>query len=196
MRWYDKGHRDLPWRRTRDPYRVWVSEIMCQQTRVDTVIPYYERFIASFPTPTALADADEDAVMSHWSGLGYYRRARMLHAGAKDVVARYGGEVPSGADERLSLPGVGRYTAGAIGSIAFEREEAIVDGNVARVLSRVHRISHELQSTASNKALWVHAEALVRGKRPGDLNQSLMELGALVCTPTSPKCGECPIAKG
>lgn len=168
---------------------------MCQQTRVDTVIPYYERFIASFPTPTALADADEDAVMSHWSGLGYYRRARMLHAGAKDVVARYGGEVPSGADERLSLPGVGRYTAGAIGSIAFEREEAIVDGNVARVLSRVHRISDELQSTASNKALWVHAEALVRGKRPGDLNQSLMELGALVCTPTSPKCGECPIAK-
>lgn len=196
MRWYDKGHRDLPWRRTRDPYRVWVSEIMCQQTRVDTVIPYYERFIASFPTPAALAEADEDAVMSHWSGLGYYRRARMLHAGAKDVVARYQGSVPSGAEDRLSLPGVGRYTAGAIGSIAFDREEAIVDGNVARVLSRVHRIPHALQSTASNKALWVHAEALVRGKRPGDLNQSIMELGALVCTPTSPKCSECPIAKG
>ncbi len=193
LRWYDKHKRDLPWRRTRDPYAIWVSEIMCQQTRVETVIPYFHRFLERFPTATDLAAADEDAVMSMWSGLGYYRRARLLHKGVREVVSRYGGKVPPGAEDRLSLPGVGRYTAGAIGSIAFGEEEAVVDGNVSRVLSRVHRIDAPLGSAASTRALWSRAEELVKGPRPGDLNQSLMELGGAICTPTSPRCPECPI---
>lgn len=196
LAWYDANGRDLPWRRTRDPYAIWVSEIMCQQTRVETVVPYYERFMARFPTTSALADASEDDVMSQWSGLGYYRRARLLHAGVKDVVARYGGEVPAEAEDRLGLPGVGRYTAGAIGSIAFDREEPVVDGNVARVLSRHRGIEAPLGSVESTQTLWSHAQALVEGERPGDLNQAVMELGARVCTPRSPRCGECPIARG
>ncbi|HEY8426965.1 MAG TPA: A/G-specific adenine glycosylase [Sandaracinaceae bacterium] len=193
--WYDANKRDLPWRRTRDPYAVWVSEIMLQQTRVETVVPYYERFLARFPTAAALAAASEDEVLASWSGLGYYRRARLLHAGVREVVERYGGEVPRDAEARRSLPGVGRYTAGAIGSICFDREEPVVDGNVARVLSRAFAIEHPLGTSASERALWEHAGALVRGPRPGDLNQALMELGARVCTPLSPRCGECPIAR-
>ena len=140
LAWYDLSARDLPWRRTRDPYAVWVSEVMLQQTRVDTVIPYYERFMARFPTPERLAAAPEDDVLGMWSGLGYYRRARMLHRGAREVVARYGGEVPREPEDRRALPGVGRYTAGAIGSIAFDRPEPLVDGNVARVLARLRAI--------------------------------------------------------
>jgi A/G-specific adenine glycosylase len=193
LAWYDRVARDLPWRRTRDPYAIWVSEIMCQQTRVDTVIPYYERFVARFPTATVLARAEEDEVMSLWSGLGYYRRARLLHAGVKEVVASYGGEVPRAADARRALPGVGRYTAGAIGSVAFELPEPVVDGNVARVLARVHEIDTPLGAAATEKRLWTEAGALVVGPRPGDLNQALMELGATVCAPRSPRCGECPI---
>jgi A/G-specific adenine glycosylase len=194
LRWYDGAARDLPWRRTRDPYAIWVSEVMLQQTRVDTVIPYYERFIERFPTPHALAESDEDAVLSHWSGLGYYRRARLLHAGAREVVARYGGEVPEDADERRSLPGVGRYTAGAIGSIAFEKEEPVVDGNVTRVLARVFRIDTPIGAAGTTKRLWEEAERLVSGARPGELNQALMELGATVCTPKQPACKACPIS--
>lgn len=195
LAWYDANKRDLPWRQTRDPYAVWVSEIMLQQTRVDTVIPYYQRFLARFPDAHALASASEDEVLAHWSGLGYYRRARLLHSGVREVVERYGGEVPEDADARRALPGIGRYTAGAIGSIAFEREEPIVDGNVARVLSRVSAIAHPLGSRASEQALWARAEELVRGERPGDLNQAVMELGARVCTPKSPDCAGCPIAR-
>jgi len=194
--WYDEAGRDLPWRHTRDPYAVWVSEVMLQQTRVETVIPYYERFLQSFPTPYALAEADEDAVLSHWSGLGYYRRARLLHAGVREVVAQYDGEVPEDAEARRALPGVGRYTAGAIGSIAFDKEEPIVDGNVTRVLARLLRVKTPVGTSATTNRLWEEAARLVPGERPGDLNQALMELGATVCTSKQPRCGSCPVADG
>ena len=174
LAWYDRAARDLPWRETRDPYAIWVSEIMLQQTRVETVIPYYERFLERFPTALALAEADEDAVLSQWSGLGYYRRARLLHAGVREVVAEYGGRVPEDADARLALPGVGRYTAGAIGSIAFGREEPVVDGNVTRVLARLFRIGTPVGAAVTSKRLWDEDCCLVRGPRPGDLNQALM----------------------
>lgn len=192
LRWYDREARELPWRRTRDPYAVWVSEIMLQQTRVDTVIPYYERFLDRFPNARALADADEDTVLSHWSGLGYYRRARLLHAGVREVVEKYGGEVPEDPVARRALPGIGRYTAGAIGSIAFGRPEAIVDGNVTRVLARLRAIDLPVGTTSMTNRLWLEAEALVPDERPGDFNQALMELGAMVCTPKRPQCDACP----
>lgn len=194
LSWYDREGRDLPWRRERDPYAIWVSEVMLQQTRVDTVIPYYERFLSRFPTADSLAAADEDEVLAHWSGLGYYRRARLLHAGVREVVARYGGAVPEDPVERRELPGVGRYTAGAIGSIAFDREEPVVDGNVSRVLARLFRIDTPLGASATTKRLWAEAARLVVGPRPGDFNQALMELGATVCTPRNPRCEECPVA--
>ena len=194
LRWYDANKRDLPWRRTKDPYAVWVSEVMLQQTRVEAVIPYWGRFLERFPTARALAEAEEDEVLASWSGLGYYRRARLLHAGVKEVVARYGGEVPASREARRALPGVGRYTAGAIGSICFDAEEAVVDGNVARVLARLHAIDTPLGKAETERALWARAEALVPGERPGDLNQALMELGARVCVPKRPRCDECPIA--
>lgn len=193
LAWYDKARRDLPWRRTRDPYAIWVSEIMCQQTRVDTVIPYYERFLKRFPTLRSLAKADEDEVLSLWSGLGYYRRARLLHKGVREVVSEYGAKMPVDPAQRLSLPGIGRYTAGAIGSIAFDQEEPIVDGNVMRVLSRLFAIDSPLGRRDTEKKLWELAQDLVRGERPGDFNQAMMELGATVCTPTSPSCSACPV---
>jgi A/G-specific adenine glycosylase len=190
---FDRHARDLPFRRTKDPYAIWVSEVMAQQTRIETVVPYFERFVRRFPTLEALADASEDAVLAAFSGLGYYRRARLLHAGAKEIVARHGGEVPRDADTRRALPGVGRYTSGAIGSIAFDLPEPTVDGNVARVFARIHRIALPLGSAAMEKRLWAEAEALVAGERPGDLNQALMELGATVCTPRAPRCDACPV---
>lgn len=193
LRWFDRNRRDLPWRHTRDPYAIWVSEIMLQQTRVDTVTRYYDRFLERFPTTHALASASEDDVLSAWSGLGYYRRGRLLHQGVREVVARYGGEVPRSAEDRLSLPGIGRYTAGAIGSIAFQLAEPIVDGNVARVLSRVHGIDTPLGRADTERRLWEHASRWVQGSRPGDLNQALMELGATVCMPRSPVCDRCPL---
>ena len=196
LRWYDKTARVLPWRESGDPYHIWVSEIMLQQTRVETVIPYYERFIQRFPDTHTLAAASQDDVMQHWSGLGYYRRARMLHAGVREVVERYGGRVPEDADARRSLPGVGRYTAGAIGSIAFGKAEAVVDGNVARVLSRLHGIETPLGRAVTDRALWARAQELVDGPRPGDLNQALMELGARVCAPRSAACERCPVRRG
>ena len=194
LAWYDANKRALPWRATRDPYAIWVSEIMCQQTRVETVIPYWTRFLERFPDARSLAEADEDEVLALWSGLGYYRRARLLHRGVREVVERYGGEVPEAPEARRGLPGVGRYTAGAIGSIAFDREEAVVDGNVARVLSRLFLIDSPLGRADTEAALWAKAEALVAGERPGDLNQAVMELGARVCTPKSAQCEECPLA--
>jgi A/G-specific adenine glycosylase len=193
--WYDREARVLPWRGGRDPYAIWVSEIMLQQTRVDTVLGYYGRFLERFPTPATLAGASEDEVLSAWSGLGYYRRARLLHQGVREVVARYGGEVPRDAEARRGLPGVGRYTAGAIGSIAFGLEEPLVDGNVARVLSRVYGIATPPGRADTERALWAHAEALVPGPRPGDLNQSLMELGATHCSRHTPTCARCPLRK-
>lgn len=193
LRWYDAHKRELPWRETRDAYAIWVSEIMLQQTRVETALPYYERFLARFPTAASLAAATEDEVLSAWSGLGYYRRARLLHKGVREVVASYGGQVPRDAEARLALPGIGRYTAGAIGSIAFDQQEPIVDGNVARLLSRVHGIDTPLGRADTERRLWAEAGALVEGPRPGDLNQALMELGALVCTPKQTRCAACPV---
>jgi A/G-specific adenine glycosylase len=194
LQWYRRNRRDLPWRQTDDPYAIWISETMLQQTRVDTAIPYYERFLTRFPTASALAEAPSEDVMEHWAGLGYYRRARNLQAAARIVVAEHGGRVPDDVDTLLSLPGVGRYTAGAVASIAFDRPAPIVDGNVARVLARVLDLHEDVRGTAAQRTLWETAEALARGPSPGDLNQGLMELGALVCTPKEPACDTCPIA--
>ncbi|MGN6110555.1 MAG: A/G-specific adenine glycosylase [Kofleriaceae bacterium] len=195
---YASVRRDLPWRRTRDPYAIWVSEIMLQQTRVATVIPYWERWMAKFPTVSALAGAPLDDVLAAWAGLGYYSRARNLHAGAQAIGARWGGELPRRAAELRAVRGIGPYTAGAIASIAFEERTPLVDGNVARVLARVFAIDHDIKSTAGNRALWTRAgelmEALPTELPPGDLNQGLMELGATVCSPTSPRCLVCPLA--
>lgn len=194
LEYYDAAARDLPWRRTRDPYAIWVSEVMLQQTRVDTVLRYYEPFLKRFPSTEALAAADQDAVLAAWSGLGYYRRARLLHAGVREVVARYGGAVPEETEARRELPGVGRYTAGAIGSIAFDRAEPLVDGNVARVFARLFGIDTPIGRSDTRARLWALAEALVTGPRPGALNQALMELGATVCSKAATRCGRCPIA--
>ncbi len=193
VRWFRANRRDLPWRNTKDPYAVWVSEIMLQQTRVMTVLPYYERFMKRFPDVRSLARARVDSVLKLWEGLGYYSRARNLHASAKEVVKRFGGQVPDDREALLSLKGVGRYTAGAILSIAFDKPEPILDGNVARVLSRVMPIRTEIKAPGTQKRLWSIAAQLAEGKKPGDLNQGLMELGAMVCTPRSPDCGNCPI---
>ena len=191
--WFRAHARALPWRRTSDPYAIWISEVMLQQTRVETVLRYYDRFLARFPTARSLAESSEDDVLSMWSGLGYYRRARLLHEGVKVVLARHDGRVPEDAAARRALPGVGRYTAGAIGSIAFGRPEPIVDGNVARVLSRLDVIEHAIGTPASEKALWAEASAWADHDAPGAVNQALMELGATVCTPTSPRCDACPV---
>jgi len=191
--WFARHKRDLPWRRTRDPYAILLSETMLQQTRVETVIPYYERFLARFPTVFALADAEPDEVTRLWSGLGYYSRARNLHAAARKLAAEHGGELPREVDALRELPGVGRYTAGAVASIAFDRPAPIVDGNVARVLARLLDLRDDVTSPSGRQRLWEEADALARGPHPGDLNQALMELGALICTPRAPKCLLCPL---
>lgn len=191
LAWYDACRRDLPWRRTKDPWAIWVSEIMLQQTRVETVIPYYERFLARFPTALALAEATEDQVLAAWSGLGYYRRARMLHAGARAVAAR---AIPDQRDGLLELPGIGRYTAGAIASIAFDRAVGLVDGNVARVLARIFALEDDMRKAGMRKAEAL-ADQLVPAERPGEWNQALMELGATICSPRSPACGACPVLR-
>ena len=187
------GRQHLPWQGTRDPYRIWISEIMLQQTQVATVIPYWERFLARFPTVEELAKAPLDDVLAAWRGLGYYSRARNLHRAAQEVVARYGGRLPSSAEELLTLPGFGRYTAGAVASIAFGEEAPLVDGNVARVLSRLFEVEGPPGDRAREARLWELAQALVKGERPGDLNQALMEHGATVCRPESPLCLLCPV---
>jgi A/G-specific adenine glycosylase len=191
--WFEKSARDLPWRRTRDPYAVWLSEIMLQQTRVDTVVPYFERFLGRYPDAASLAQAKVDDVLSMWSGLGYYRRARELHAAAREVVERYGGALPSEASELKKLPGIGAYTAGAISSIAFGRVEPLVDGNVARVLARVEGIDEDVRGTVGSRRLWATAARLVPREMPGRFNEALMELGATVCTPREPRCDACPL---
>ncbi len=188
-RWYRKNRRDLPWRATNDPYAIWVSEIMLQQTQVATVIPYYERFLDRFPDVETLARASEEDVLGRWSGLGYYRRARALHAGARVVMERHGGEVPKDPEHLRRLPGIGRYTAGAIASVAFGLPEPVLDGNVRRVLSRLLAVAG---GTGVDGTLWETAAVFARGKHPGDVNQGLMELGALVCTPRNPACPLCP----
>jgi A/G-specific adenine glycosylase len=195
LRWYDVHKRDLPWRQTRDPYAVWVSEVMLQQTQVKTVRSYYERWMARFPTLAALANAPEDDVLHAWQGLGYYSRARNLQKGAKAVVTDHGGRVPRTVPLLLSLPGVGPYSAGAIASIAHGERAAIVDGNVVRVLCRFFGLSGDPTRAPLKAELWRLAEAAVPETRPGDFNQAMMELGATVCTPRGPECGQCPVAK-
>lgn len=193
--WYDRNQRDLPWRKTKDPYAIWVSEVMLQQTQVDRVIPYYERFLETFPTVKALAAAEVSDVLSVWRGLGYYSRARNLHAAAVELVLRHKGKLPGTVDELRTLPGFGRYTAGAVASIAFGQEAPLVDGNVARVLSRLFEIEGAPNEKAREATLWAVAGVLVEGSRPGELNQALMELGATVCTPANPTCLLCPVRK-
>ncbi|MDI3286308.1 A/G-specific adenine glycosylase [Polyangium sp. 15x6] len=191
--WFRKSARDLPWRRTRDPYAIWLSEVMLQQTRVETVIPYYERFLQRFPDVRALASAELDEVLSLWSGLGYYRRARELHRCAQEVASIHGGVFPAEAEELRKLRGIGPYTAGAVSSIAFDRPAALVDGNVARVLARLEVIEDDVKSTAGLKRIWSVAEKLVPQEEPGAWNQALMELGATICTPQNPACLICPV---
>ncbi len=193
LAWYDAQHRDLPWRAEPTPWRVWVSEVMLQQTRVESVIGYFHRFVRRFPTPTALAEAPLDDVLTLWAGLGYYARARNLHAAARQVVERHGGEVPADPDAFLALKGVGPYTRGAVQSIAFGHRLAVLDGNVERVLCRLDAIREDPRTPATRRALWARAQALVPEDRPGDFNQALMELGATVCTPRSPTCETCPV---
>ena len=191
--WFSEKKRDLPWRRTRDPYAIWVSEIMLQQTQVKTVIPYWERWMRELPTVAALAGAKEERVLKLWEGLGYYSRARNLQKAARMIVEK-GGVFPRTHEEILELPGVGRYTAGAIGSIAFGLATPIVDGNVARVLTRYLGIFGNPKSRATSEALWEAAGKLVRAAEArGDLNEGMMELGATVCLPSNPECGRCPV---
>lgn len=192
LEWYNCYRRDLPWRRTRDPYAIWVSEIMLQQTRVAVVIERYREFMHRFPTIFALAKAPEQAVLAAWSGLGYYRRARMLHKAAHAVVAVHQGVMPKGAAELRALPGVGGYTAAAIASIAYNERIAVVDGNVERVLCR---IAGWAANGSHQRKVEELAARLVDEERPGDFNQAMMELGATVCLPRNPQCPVCPIAK-
>ena len=189
LKWFDQHQRDLPWRRDRDPYRVWLSEIMLQQTRVAAVVDHYERFLRRFRSIEKLARAQEASVLAAWSGLGYYRRARMLHAAAKEIVGQHSGNFPSSSAQLRELPGVGRYTAAAIASIAFDECIAVVDGNVERVIQRLRgeRIAGE--------RLWCAAQEMLDPHRPGDFNQAMMELGATICLPRQPKCSLCPVSQ-
>jgi A/G-specific adenine glycosylase len=190
--WYEEKKRDLPWRRTHDPYAIWISETMLQQTQVATVIPYWERWLARFPTPTALADAPLDDVLKHWQGLGYYARARNLHRAAQKIRDEHGGTFPRNYDEVLALPGVGRYTAGAVCSIALGLDTPVVDANVIRVLTRLFAIEGDPKSTTTQERLWKKATEIVPSGRASALNQGLMELGALVCG-SPPICERCPL---
>ena len=189
LRWYDQNRRHLPWRETRDPYHIWLSEIMLQQTRVAAVLEHYRIFLNRFPDLQALAAASEDAVLAAWSGLGYYRRARLLHRCAKDLVETHGGRFPQNSEALLDLPGIGRYTAAALASIAFAEAVAVVDGNVERVLRRL------IDVNLNGPQTWRRAQALLDHSRPGDFNQAMMELGATVCLPGEPRCLACPVRK-
>ncbi|HEY8552322.1 MAG TPA: A/G-specific adenine glycosylase [Thermaerobacter sp.] len=194
IHWYDRHRRDLPWRRTRDPYAVLVSEVMLQQTRVETVLPYYVRFLRRFPSASHLAAASEEEVLRLWQGLGYYRRARQLHQAARVLVERHGGQVPPDPEAVRALPGVGDYTAGAVLSIAFDLPVPAVDGNAQRVLARVFGVDEPADQAAGRRRLHDLARRLVDGPRPGAFNQAVMELGATVCRPRRPGCGDCPLA--
>ncbi len=197
LEWFDRhGRKDLPWQRDIDPYRVWISEIMLQQTQVRTVIPYFERFVATFPTVQDLAAADEDSVLHLWTGLGYYARARNLHRAARMVVGEWGGEFPASVEELGRLPGIGRSTAGAIVSIALRRRAAILDGNVKRVLARYHAVAGWPGDAAVQRRLWEIAEAYTPDERVADYTQAMMDLGATLCTRSAPRCGACPLQDG
>ena len=193
LAWYDSNRRDLPWRLDRDPYRIWVSEIMLQQTRVEAVIPYYQKFLQRFPDIAALAAAPEEEVLAYWQGLGYYSRARNLQQGVREVMSRYDGQVPDTAQAVRELPGIGAYTAGAILSIAHNKPEPAVDGNVLRVISRLYRIEDSVDQTRiKNKIETLVRQMMEQTERYGDFTQALMEFGALVCVPRSPRCEACP----
>ena len=196
LSWYDQGHRNLPWRRTQDPYRIWISEIMLQQTRAETVVSYYERFLARYPTVQDLASAPEEELLKAWEGLGYYSRARSLQKAAKEIVARYGGQLPADLEKLRALPGIGDYTAGAIASIAFGIPAAAVDGNVERVLCRWDAIKDEVGTPAVRRQIAARAQALVPPDRPGAFANAMMEMGATMCTPKNPKCLLCPVREG
>jgi A/G-specific adenine glycosylase len=191
--WFAQSQRDLPWRRSRDPYRIWISEIMLQQTRVATVIPYYRKFLERFPTVHELAAAPEEEVLRMWSGLGYYRRAQNLQIAARQIVAGYGGEFPRKKAEVLELAGIGEYTAAAILSIAFGEKLAVLDGNVARVLARLDARRGDLRGAGRWRSLQDRADQLLDGEAAGDWNQAMMELGATLCTPGAPQCLLCPV---
>ncbi|MGM8363845.1 A/G-specific adenine glycosylase [Virgibacillus sp. W0181] len=193
--WYEENKRDLPWRRTSDPYKIWVSEIMLQQTKVDTVIPYFNRFIAQFPTPQALAQADEQTVLKEWEGLGYYSRAKNLHHAVREVVSSYDGRVPDVPEQIGALKGVGPYTKGAILSIAFNKPEPAVDGNVMRVFSRILQIEEDIALQKVKKQFEVYIRHIIPADNPSSFNQAVMELGALVCLPRTPQCMLCPVQK-
>jgi A/G-specific adenine glycosylase len=193
--WFAREARDLPWRRTSDPYRIWLSEIMLQQTRVEAVIPYYERFLKAFPTVRDLAAAREDAVLKAWEGLGYYSRARNLHKAAKVIVGDHAGQLPETAEQWRQLPGIGPYTAGAIASIASGLAETAVDGNVLRVLSRIFGIGESIDESATKERIGSIAAALLPRKQAGAFNQALMDLGARVCIPRRPRCVACPVSR-
>jgi len=193
LAWYDRYARQLPWRGIHDPYRTWVSETMLQQTRVETVRGYYDRFLSRFPTVEALAAAPQDDVLKMWEGLGYYSRARNLHRGAQQVVSEYGGTIPSDVDELLKISGIGPYTAGAIASIAYDKAVPAVDGNVIRVVSRLTGIRENVSIPSVKRRIEAEAARLVSPERPGDFNQAVMDLGATVCVPGTPACDRCPL---
>lgn len=195
VRWYEAEARDLPWRRARDPYRILISEVMLQQTRVETVIDRYERFLRTFPDLGSLAAASEDDVLAEWSGLGYYRRARNLHKLARQVIASGSDSLPDEADALRSLPGVGEYTAAAVSSIAFDRPHLSIDGNVGRVLCRVLNIRDDPRRAVARRQMHLACEAALRAHPPGTINQAIMELGARLCTPRSPRCDACPLGE-
>jgi A/G-specific adenine glycosylase len=193
LTWYDRHARSLPWRDNPNPYRVWVSEIMLQQTRVETVVPYFERWMQRFPDLTALAAATEQEVLQTWEGLGYYSRARNLHRAAQRIVEQHGGEIPPEREALEKLPGIGRYTAGAISSIAFGHDEPALDANIRRVLARVFNVDIPARSPAGEKLLWALAERTIPPGQAGDYNQALMDLGSSICTPRAPACLICPL---
>ncbi|MGA9570364.1 MAG: A/G-specific adenine glycosylase [Candidatus Acidiferrales bacterium] len=195
LAWFRTHQRDLPWRLSRNPYRIWVAEVMLQQTRIAAVMPYYQRFLARFPTVQSLARAREAEVLKLWSGLGYYSRARNLHRAAKLIVTQHNGKFPCTLDVALELPGIGIYTAAAVLSIAYDVPLAVLDGNVARVLARIKAIRGDLRAPKTWRSLTATAQHLLAKQAPGDWNQSLMELGEVICTPQSPCCAECPVAR-
>lgn len=195
LHWFHANGADLPWRRMRDPYTVWVSEIMLQQTQVQTVIGYFERFVARFPTVEALAAAPLDDVLKLWEGLGYYGRARSLHRAAQEVMARWGGVLPRTARDLQTLPGIGRYTAGAIASLAYGEDVPVLDGNVIRILTRLYNITDDIAQAATVERLWKLAGSLMPPGEAGPYNEALMELGRLICRSRRPACGQCPLQR-
>ncbi len=194
LAWYDAGHRDLPWRHTRDPYCIWLSEMLLQQTQVATAIPYYLRLLERYPTVAALASADLDELLSLWQGLGYYARARHLLRAAQLIVTQHGGQVPDSRKALLALPGIGDYTAGAILSIAYSQAEPAVDGNVRRVLARLYDLELDADSPAARRWFADVSASMLHTERAGDHNQAIMEFGATLCAPRNPTCSSCPLA--